>query len=86
MCDDPALSLSIWAFCLITSAGASTAQDAISATDEADEWIKGSGRGRTFEKASFVPSYVEKKMPALKSQSRFQRTKLPGGDAYQLGP
>lgn len=32
---------SIWAFCLTSSAGARTRQDAISATAEAEEWIKG---------------------------------------------
>jgi hypothetical protein len=51
---------------LITSAGAMTRHEAISATAEADEWMSGSGSGNVLEKRSFVFSYVEKNRPAVR--------------------
>lgn len=47
---DWAFVRSIWACCLITSAGARMEHDAASAMAEAAEWISGSGRGRVLER------------------------------------
>jgi hypothetical protein len=49
---------------LITSAGARTRHDAISATADAEECIRGSGKGSVLEKIALVLSYVEKNIPA----------------------
>lgn len=54
------------AFCLMTSAGVSTEQDANSATPEASAWTAacGTGEGRAVPSADFAVSYVKKKTPA----------------------
>lgn len=63
----------IWAFCLMTSAGVRMAQETSSAREEAAAWMAGVGR-RPFgcegvvlrvEKRDLVRSYVVKKAPAV---------------------
>jgi len=62
----------IWAFCLITSAGVRMAQDTNSAREEAEAWTRAMGRTPSGEadvvfqrvKRDFVCSYVVKNAPA----------------------
>ena len=67
--------LTTCAFCLMTSAGVRTAQETISAADEATPWIRGTGRvnavlGLAVEedgvspRMRFTDSYVVKNAPA----------------------
>ena len=71
--DDEDATLTICAFCFITSAGVMIAQDTNSPTDEAMAWMIGCGskgevddpkRGLWVDRRDLVPSYVVKKAPA----------------------
>lgn len=59
-------SRNTWAFCLMTSAGVSTEQEANSAAPEASAWTAacGTAEGRAVPRADFADSYVRKKTPA----------------------
>jgi hypothetical protein len=71
---DPALT--IWAFCLMTSAGVNMAHETSSASDDAPAWTTAIGRTPLGDevvvlsrvKRAFVRSYVVKKAPAAKCQ------------------
>lgn len=72
---DPALT--IWAFCLMTSAGVRIAHDTSSASDDAPAWTTAIGRTPfgdeevvlSLVKSDFVRSYVVKKAPAAICQT-----------------